>query len=68
MFPDLKHAIMSPLAMQTVAMRVCTKCHKKTLVWRCSNDFGVWMQCEKCLTVFVLPPDSTDDALSGGGK
>jgi hypothetical protein len=57
---DLKFSVMGPLTEQVVALKVCGKCHTKTLVERCSNDLGVWMQCTACTTVYCLPPADTE--------
>lgn len=58
LFDWLKFAIMTPLQERVTGLGVCSKCHTKTLAEKCSNEAGRWLQCSKCLTVFVSPPDS----------
>lgn len=64
MISDLfKCAIMSPLEEQTAELSVCAKCHKRTLTEKVSNEMGRWMQCSRCLTVYLLPPEYSPDPL-----
>ena len=54
--------IFTPLEEQAVRLGVCSKCHKKTLAHRITNELGKCMQCTGCLRVFILPTDNTTDA------
>lgn len=45
----------TPLQLQVAALRVCSKCHRKTLVERHCDEEHLWMQCTKCNTVYCLP-------------
>lgn len=52
-FLGIKFETGTPLQLQVAALRVCSKCHKKTLVERCCDETYLWMQCTKCHTVFL---------------
>lgn len=53
-FMGIKFELASPLQLQAAGMRICSKCHKKTLQEQHSDDSHVWMQCTKCHRVVYL--------------
>ena len=50
-----KLALMTQLQQRVAEMGVCPKCHAKTLRLRHETLGMEFEQCDKCLTVFVLP-------------
>lgn len=52
----MKLALLTPLAERVVALRVCPKCHIKSLREALERDGMRFQQCGHCNTVFVDKP------------
>lgn len=46
----------TPLEDQTTKLGICSTCHKKSLREFHHCEHGIFLQCRKCLRVFVLEP------------
>ena len=51
----IKTALMTHLQQRVAEAGVCPKCHQRTLRLRHETLGMEFEQCEKCLTVYVLP-------------
>ena len=43
----------SPLQRQVMALKVCTRCHSRTLVASGTIDGETALQCSQCLALFI---------------
>lgn len=60
----IKTALMHQLQERVAGLGICPRCHSKTL-WTAHEALDMsFEQCEKCLTVYVLPHSNTK--ASGG--
>lgn len=55
----VKLATMTPLQQQAAELGFCPRCHAKTLAEKHEGAGMSFMQCGKCLHVYVLPSNIT---------
>lgn len=57
----LKFKTTSPLQEQLAKIGVCPSCKTKRIVKRYENEEFIAKQCTKCMNIFILMNDDTND-------